>query len=51
VSELPAHVTAEVQRILDGAARLALLEELDIDPALVPPASADRRLALLAAGA
>ena len=30
---LPAHVQAEVQRILDGAARRLLAEQLDRDPA------------------
>jgi hypothetical protein len=45
---LPAHVLAEVQRLLDEAARRALADELHIDPALIPlrageAAPADRR--------
>jgi hypothetical protein len=33
---LPAHAVAEVQRLLDEAARRALAEELHVDPALIP---------------
>jgi hypothetical protein len=35
VSELPPHAIAEVQRILDHEARLALADELDVDPARI----------------
>jgi hypothetical protein len=33
---LPPHVLAEVQQILDREARLALADELHVDPAVIP---------------
>jgi hypothetical protein len=41
--ELPPHVIAEVQRILDQEARLALADELDVEPARIPPTVRPRR--------